>query len=105
MLGIIGTICWEMKRMQDQIRLHTTDLPIMLSREFYDDLVESFRLIEQTLNNLNSEINSLNGQFNDLNKDDIQTELINDAGISVTDNDGETSIIDISDTDTSSEIS
>ena len=76
--------------MQDQIKLHTTDLPITLSREFYDDLVENFRLIEQTLNNLNSEVNSLNG---------------NDAGISVTNSDGETSIIDISDTDTSSEIS
>ncbi|MBB1063646.1 hypothetical protein [Limosilactobacillus fastidiosus] len=91
--------------MQDQIKLHTTDLPITLSREFYDDLVENFRLIEQTLNNLNSEVNSLNGQFTELNKDDIQTELINDAGTSVTNNDGETSIIDISDTDTSSEIS
>ena len=91
--------------MQDQIKLHTTDLPITLSREFYDDLVENFRLIEQTLKNLNSEVNSLNGKFNDLNKDDIQTELINDAGISVTNSDGETSIIDISDTDTSSEIS
>ncbi|MBD8084897.1 hypothetical protein HUK45_01225 [Limosilactobacillus sp. c9Ua_26_M] len=91
--------------MQERIKLHTTDLPITLSREFYDDLVENFRLIEQALNNLNSEVNSLNGQFNDLNKDDIRTELINDAGISVTDNDGETSIIDISDTDTSSEIS
>lgn len=105
MSGTIGIIYLEMKKMQDQIKLHTTDLPITLSREFYDDLVENFRLIEQTLNNLNSEVNSLNGQFNDLNKDDIQTELINDAGISVTDNDGETSIIDISDTDTSSEIS
>lgn len=105
MSGTIGITYLEMKKMQDQIKLHTTDLPITLSREFYDDLVENFRLIEQTLNNLNSEVNSLKGQFNDLNKDDIQTELINDAGISVTDNDGETSIIDISDTDTSSEIS
>ena len=41
---------------------------------------------------------------NELNKDEIQTELINDAGITVTDNDGETSDIDISDTG-SSEIS
>lgn len=105
MSGTIGIIYLEMKKMQDQIKLHTTDLPITLSREFYDDLVENFRLIEQTLNNFNSEVNSLNGQFNDLNKDDIQTELINDAGISVTNSDGETSIIDISDTDTSSEIS
>ena len=74
------------------------------TQDFYDDLVENFRLIEQALNNFNSEINSLNGQFNELNKDEIQTELINDAGITVTDNDGETSDIDISDTG-SSEIS
>lgn len=86
------------RKTANQIKLHTTDLPTSLDQDFYDDLVENFRLIEQALNNFNSEINSLNGQFNELNKDEIQTELINDAGITVTDNDGETSDIDISDT-------
>lgn len=68
-------------------------------------LAENARAVEQELNEIDKNIARLTKQYNDLNKDDIQTELINDAGISVTDNDGETSIIDISDTDTSSEIS
>lgn len=68
-------------------------------------LAENARAVEQKLNEIDKNIARLTKQYNDLNKDDIQTELINDAGISVTDNDGETSIIDISDTDTSSEIS
>ena len=66
---------------------------------------ENARAVEQELNEIDKNIARLTKQYNDLNIDDIQTELINDAGISVTDNDGETSIIDISDTDTSSEIS
>lgn len=68
-------------------------------------LAENARAVEQELNEIDKNIARLTKQYNELNKDDIQTELINDAGISVTNSDGETSIIDISDTDTSSEIS
>lgn len=87
------------------MKLHTDDFPLLLNRDFYNDLIDNFKAIEKAINDLDKQISKLQEQFNDLNKDDIQTELINDAGISVTDNDGETSIIDISDTDTSSEIS
>ena len=87
------------------MKLHTDDFPLLLNRDFYNDLIDNFKAIEKAINDLDKQISKLQEQFNDLNKYDIQTELINDAGISVTDNDGETSIIDISDTDTSSEIS
>lgn len=87
------------------MKLHTDDFPLLLNRDFYNDLIDNFKAIEKAINDLNKQISKLQEQYNDLNKDDIQTELINDAGISVTNNDGETSIIDISDTDTSSEIS
>lgn len=87
------------------MKLHTDDFPLLLNRDFYNDLIDNFKAIEKAINDLDKQISKLQEQFNDLNKDDIQTELINDAGISVTNNDGETSIIDISDTDTSSEIS
>ena len=36
--------------MEDQIKLHTTDIPLVLNRKFYDDLVENFKTIEQELN-------------------------------------------------------
>ncbi|MBD8087682.1 hypothetical protein HUK49_06970 [Limosilactobacillus sp. c11Ua_112_M] len=87
------------------MKLHTDDFPLLLNRDFYNDLIDNFKAIEKAINDLDKQISKLQEQYNDLNKDDIQTELINDAGISVTNNDGETSIIDISDTDTSSEIS
>ena len=86
------------------MKLHTDDFPLLLNRDFYNDLIDNFKAIEKAINDLDKQISKLQEQYNDLNKDDIQTELINDAGISVTNNDGETSIIDISDTDTSSEI-
>lgn len=36
----------------DKIVLHTTDLPLVLNRKFYDDLVENFKTIEEELNDL-----------------------------------------------------
>ena len=87
------------------MKSHTDDFPLLLNRDFYNDLIDNFKAIEKAINDLDKQISKLQEQYNGLNKDDIQTELINDAGISVTNNDGETSIIDISDTDTSSEIS
>lgn len=34
------------------IQLHSTDLPLVLNRKFYDDLVENFKTIQDELNDL-----------------------------------------------------
>lgn len=36
------------------MKLHTTDLPLVINREFYDDLVENFTLIENALKDVDS---------------------------------------------------
>ena len=38
--------------MPDKIVLLTTELPLVLNRKFYDDLVENFKTIEEELNDL-----------------------------------------------------
>ena len=42
----------EVVRLPDKIVLHTTDLPLVLNRKFYDDLVENFKTIEEELSDL-----------------------------------------------------
>lgn len=34
------------------MELHTTDLPLVINREFYDDLVDNFTQIETALNDV-----------------------------------------------------
>lgn len=36
------------------MKLHTTDLPLVINREFYDDLVENFTLIESAWKDVDS---------------------------------------------------
>lgn len=48
--------------MADKITLHTTDLPLVLNRKFYDDMVENFSAIEEELNDLVSRIGDKKSQ-------------------------------------------
>ena len=53
--------------MEDQIKLHTTDITLVLNRKFYDDLVENFKTIEQELNELREIVGDKKAQA-DLNR-------------------------------------
>ena len=53
--------------MEDQIKLHTTDSPLVLNRKFYDDLVENFKTIEQELNEFREIVGDKKAQA-DLNR-------------------------------------
>lgn len=53
--------------MEDQIKLHTTDIPLVLNRKFYDDLVENFKTIEQELNEFHEIVGDKKAQA-DLNR-------------------------------------
>lgn len=62
--------------MAEQIELHTTDLPLVLNREFYDDLVDNFLTIEKWVNGdtsgesgddkIEAEISSLKQRINNI---------------------------------------
>ena len=79
------------------VTLHTKDLPMVLKREFYDDLIENFDLIEKALNgdtgsgsgesavdnqikSLESRINNIvAGQIDQVALDSMVDQAVNDA--------------------------
>ena len=50
----------------DKIKLHTTDLPLVINRKFYNDLVENFQWIEQYYLDVNKELDSYNKRISKL---------------------------------------
>ena len=50
----------------DKIKLHTTDLPLVINRKFYNDLVENFQWIEQYYLDVNKELDSYNNRISKL---------------------------------------
>ena len=50
--------------MEDQIKLHTTDIPLVLNRKFYDDIVENFKTIEQEMNEFAEMVGDKKSQVN-----------------------------------------
>lgn len=50
--------------MAEQIKLHTTDLPMVINREFYDDLVKNFTTIEQEMNEFAEMVGDKKSQAN-----------------------------------------
>lgn len=48
------------------MKLHTTDLPLVINREFYDDLIENFEILEQENDDLINKINETNKRLNEL---------------------------------------
>lgn len=50
--------------MEDQIKLHTTDIPLVLNRKFYDDIVENFKTIEQEMNEFAEMVGDKKSQAN-----------------------------------------
>ena len=50
----------------DKIKLHTTDLPLVINRKFYNDLVENFQWIEQYYLDVNKELESYKNRISKL---------------------------------------
>ena len=46
--------------------MHTTDLPLVINRKFYNDLVENFQWIEQYYLDVNKELDSYNNRISKL---------------------------------------
>ena len=46
--------------------MHTTDLPLVINRKFYNDLVENFQWIEQYYLDVNKELDSYNKRISKL---------------------------------------
>lgn len=74
--------------MAEQVKLHTTDLPLTLNREFYNDLVENFTAIERKMNRLSSEMVELSQKYAEMQKQKqiaSETQLITDTGVTMPD--------------------
>ena len=60
----------------DKIKLHTTDLPLVINRKFYNDLVENFQWIEQYYLDVNKELASYNDRISKLEKNSATHEEV-----------------------------
>lgn len=82
--------------MTDLSKFHTNDLPIVLNREFYDDLVENFTITKQTLLEITKRLDDLEQQLKASQKAKADaTQLITNTGIAINNNDGETTTVDV----------
>lgn len=74
------------------MNLHTTDLPLVINREFYDDLVDNFTQIEENFQKIQEALSKLQTE-NDSNTEYITDTNVNtdhtiDAPTSIMVNDG-----------------
>lgn len=84
--------------MADIEKIHTTDLPIVLNREFYNDLVENFTIVKNAFTEINMKLDKLSQQYDNLNKEELHTQLINETGTTTTEARGPITV-DINDSD------
>lgn len=58
-----------------------TDLPLVLNRDFRNDLIEKFTIIQQALSEINTKMDQLSKRYESLETEkENQTQLINDTG-------------------------
>lgn len=61
-------------------KIHT-DLPLVLNRDFRNNLIENFTIIEQALSEINTKMDQLSKRYESLETEkENQTQLINDTG-------------------------
>lgn len=61
-------------------KIHT-DLPLVLNRDFRNDLIENFTIIKQALSEINTKMDQLSKRYESLETEkENQTQLINDTG-------------------------
>lgn len=84
--------------MADVDKIHTTDLPMVLNQQFYNDLVENFTVIKNAFTALNTRLDQISKQYDSLNKEELHTQLINETGTTTTEARGPITV-DINDSD------
>lgn len=61
-------------------KIHT-DLPLVLNRDFRNDLIENFTIIKQALSEINTKMDQLSKRYESLETEkENQIQLINDTG-------------------------